>query len=439
MLSKPVFDLIIAVYATTVTVIFGFAVKQRRDLFYWLISAIFLSFGTNIYYYRWYDPIFEIIGYVFYTIASTFIVTAVFIEYFDTFGKKKLQNESNVGMGNLLMSIAPYTLVIISLQLAMMVLMVCAMIMSLRIYHEKRTPTHVFLFLTVIFAFSSLHTDLLFNFGIFGMSELSYVSNFCLFTILMATAFVATIEDRLLESEKKYREAFNRADFYKDLFVHDINNFLQSLEFSLEIFQNYLKEPKRVEKFQELIKLLKGEVARATSLTLSVKKLYEIDTGTVEIIPTDLCMALQGAILNTKTTHPTENINVKVKSSESKYRVNANDLLFIVFTSILSNAIKYNDNVEKEILITIAPKEKEGKKYIQLEFIDNGIGIPDKVKNSIFMRIYEKPKDYYRIGMGLIFVREVIENFHGYIWVEDRVKGDYKKGSKFIMMIPQSL
>jgi len=436
---KQVFDLILAIYAPIVTIIFGLALRKRRDLLYWLFSAIFISIGTMVYYFRWWDTTFEVIGYVFYTIASIFIVSAVYIEYFDTFKKEIGQDESNIDTGDLLLSITPYTLVIVSLQLCLMVLLVVGMIMSLRIYKKKKTPTHLFLFVTVIFAWSSTQSDFLFNFGLFGMSELSYVSNFCLYTVLMSTAFVALIEDRLVKSEKKYREVFNRADFYKDLFVHDINNFLQSLEFSLEIFQNYLKEPQKVEKFQELIKLLKGEVARATSLTLSVKKLYEIDTGTVEIIPTDLCMALQGAIINTKTTHPAEKINIKVKSSQSKYTVQANDLLFIVFTSIISNAIKYNDNTEKVIIISIEPEEKDDKKYIRLEFIDNGIGIPDKIKNSIFMRIYEKPKDYYRIGMGLIFVREVIESFHGYIWVEDKVKGDYKKGSKFIMMIPQSL
>ena len=429
-LYKQVFDLAIAIYALMVAIAFSFAVRKRRDLLFWLFSAISLSLGACLYSLRWFNTIFEIFGYFGYTGASIFIITAVFIEYFDTF--KKEEDQSNI-----LLSLTPFTLVLISMQFLMMGIGICAMFMSIRIYKKKKTPTHIFLFLTVIFAFLSLLADFLFNFGVFGSSEMSYMSNFCLFTILLATAFVALIEDRLLKSEKKYREAYNRADFYKDLFVHDINNFLQSLEFSLEIFQNYLKEPQKTEKFQDLINLLKGEVARATSLTLSVKKLYDIDTGVIEIVPTDLCMALKGAIINSKATHQSENFNVKVEFEQSNYTVRANDLLFIVFTSIINNAIKFNNNLEKEIIIQITSVEKEGKKHVKIEFTDNGIGIPDNVKQSIFMKIYEKPKDYYRIGMGLIFVREVIDSYQGSIWVEDRVEGDYKQGSKFIMLIPQ--
>ncbi|MFX1238372.1 MAG: PAS domain S-box protein [Promethearchaeota archaeon] len=38
-------------------------------------------------------------------------------------------------------------------------------------------------------------------------------------------------KEKLLESEKKYREAYQRVEFLNDLFAHDINNILQKLNY----------------------------------------------------------------------------------------------------------------------------------------------------------------------------------------------------------------
>lgn len=37
------------------------------------------------------------------------------------------------------------------------------------------------------------------------------------------------MEQQLKKSEKKYMEAYERAEFYKDLFAHDITNILQAI------------------------------------------------------------------------------------------------------------------------------------------------------------------------------------------------------------------
>ena len=44
-------------------------------------------------------------------------------------------------------------------------------------------------------------------------------------------------EQELKESEKRYREAYNRANFYKELIAHDMNNILQSIRSSVELYK----------------------------------------------------------------------------------------------------------------------------------------------------------------------------------------------------------
>ena len=41
------------------------------------------------------------------------------------------------------------------------------------------------------------------------------------------------------------------------------------------------------------------------------------------------------------------------------------------------------------------------------------------------------------MGVGLSLVAKIITLYNGKIWVEDRIENDYKKGSNFILLIPE--
>jgi signal transduction histidine kinase len=78
-----------------------------------------------------------------------------------------------------------------------------------------------------------------------------------------------------------------------------------------------------------------------------------------------------------------------------------------------------------------------GKKYNKIEFSDNGIGVPDDRKKIIFMRGNRELKGAKGMGLGLSLVKKIINVFNSKIWVEDKVKGDYSKGSKFVILLPE--
>jgi len=108
-----------------------------------------------------------------------------------------------------------------------------------------------------------------------------------------------------------------------------------------------------------------------------------------------------------------------------------------VFENILVNSVKYNNNPNIEIIIKISRTQINNKNFIKIEFIDNGIGIPDNIKDKVFQRAFIKDKTVSGMGLGLSLVNKIIEKYNGQIWVEDKIKGDFVKGSNFIIIIPE--
>ncbi len=70
--------------------------------------------------------------------------------------------------------------------------------------------------------------------------------------------------------------------------------------------------------------------------------------------------------------------------------------------------------------------------------MDNGIGIPDERKDIIFKRGNRELKGSKGMGIGLSLVKKIIKGYDGKIWIDDKVKNDYTKGSNFILMIPEA-
>jgi len=62
--------------------------------------------------------------------------------------------------------------------------------------------------------------------------------------------------------------------------------------------------------------------------------------------------------------------------------------------------------------------------------------VPDDRKDIIFKKGNRELKGDKGMGLGLSLVSKIINSFNGKIWVEDKIKGDYRKGSNFIIILP---
>ncbi|MGI9418763.1 MAG: sensor histidine kinase [Geminicoccaceae bacterium] len=91
-----------------------------------------------------------------------------------------------------------------------------------------------------------------------------------------------------------------------------------------------------------------------------------------------------------------------------------------VFQNLITNAIKYNDSEEKIVEIGVDENQNAAAGPV-FNVCDNGIGIEDTFKTDIF-RIFKRlnsEKAYGEgTGAGLTFVKKIIENQGGKIWLE---------------------
>ncbi len=104
---------------------------------------------------------------------------------------------------------------------------------------------------------------------------------------------------------------------------------------------------------------------------------------------------------------------------------------------MLINGIRYNENSNIEITIKISKQEIDAEDYVKIEFIDNGIGVSDERKEVIFLSGHRELKGSKGMGLGLSLVSKILTIFNGKVWVEDKIKGDYTKGSNFVMLLPE--
>jgi signal transduction histidine kinase len=434
MITYFVFKLSIVSIFILGTIIFAVVCFRRRDLVSWLFAFIagsiseflrLISQEVN-------DP-YYLTGLTFSTLTLLLIIIAISHEYYSTFIRP-----IKAGSLSLVLLSVVQLIISISLQIIIGILLFIALSLILRIYFKKKTPTHAFLCFILISGILNLIASPLRDAGVEGAEEFFLFSSAVMATNILLTGIVALIEDRLVRSENKYRAAYNRAELYKDLFVHDINNILQNLEFSLEIISQQCGEHKIEEDIKELLSLAKKQVNRGAELGINVRKLSDLELGKVNTFPMNLNENLEKAMEFVEPRFPDKKVNFIVDSKDKSLTIDANEYLYDTFRIIINNAIRYNDNPEVEIVIRSSTIEQEGINYVRIEFMDNGAGMPDAMKENIFHRIYDEPKSFKRFGLGLLLVKEVIQNLNGRVWAEDRIKGDFKKGTKIIVVIPKT-
>ena len=250
------------------------------------------------------------------------------------------------------------------------------------------------------------------------------ISSFLLL-VLLVVCFIYQIKTILVQYQiSKIREEFMSS------MVHELKLPLSAVQNAFSGIISYgtenLKDAQRI--------LLNAAHKRVDQLNNFVYKLlivwkqgFKISWNRLNLRETiDSLVALFDPMLMGK------NVSIKVDYQLSVDVIEADDIHFPnAISNLIENAIKYSGDPAK---IEIECKEVDGMVVIAIK--DNGIGIPEKLKEKIFERYYRihrgRSTDVHGFGIGLSYVKQVIEAHEGVI----RVESEVGVGTTFTVMIP---
>ncbi|MFX1298670.1 MAG: PAS domain S-box protein [Promethearchaeota archaeon] len=246
------------------------------------------------------------------------------------------------------------------------------------------------------------------------------------------------VEKKLKQSEKNYRKSYERAKFYKDLFSHDMNNIIAAIDGYSQVYSMSKEYPDLTISAEELFSSIDRSLAKAKMLISNVRNLYQLESNKQIIFSKiGIIKSLEKAINYIKESFKQKPINITFESESDELFIKGNQFLINTFENILNNSVKYNENPIIQISIEVSRSRVNDMGLIRIEFIDNGIGIDDDRKKIVLQEGYNHKKGGRGLGFGLSVVKKIVNQFHGRIWVEDKINGDHTKGAKFILLFPE--
>ena len=253
-----------------------------------------------------------------------------------------------------------------------------------------------------------------------------------LFLLLIATIFGLTL--RMVLRQKRLGDIKN--DLVNNL-THELKTPISTISLACEALNDpgIPKDPAQVRHFTNLIR---DENKRLGQLVESVLQSAVLESGALQLRTADVDMhALLAEVVRTCTLQVTNRggtLTLEPRAGLAHLRGDRTHLTNI-FYNLVDNAVKYCSGSPQVRIST-----RSDAKHLTIEVADNGIGIPRGEQSKVFDRLYRVPTGNVHnvkgFGLGLSYVRSVVERHGGRIRVESDPEGYSGAGSRFIIELP---
>lgn len=259
--------------------------------------------------------------------------------------------------------------------------------------------------------------ELIYYFGVRFPNRLGFILNTLWLAIvfsavlLFAIAFFAYAMNIILQQK---RDSELQKDFINNM-THEFKTPISTIKISSDVIADHpiIQKDKRLQAYAEIIQ---EQNARLSSHVDKVLKVASIEK--------------EGLALNMETIGLKSIIDKSVEQIKAKLEEKGGEILWSdnlssanikgdpyhlenLFVNIFDNAIKYCKKAP-QIFIAVTTS----KSQIEVSIKDNGIGIPESTKESLFEKFYRVPTgnlhDVKGFGLGLYYVKHICDQ-HGWI------------------------
>lgn len=251
-----------------------------------------------------------------------------------------------------------------------------------------------------------------------------------LFTLIIIAAFYLTV--RTMLRQKKLGEIKN--DFINNM-THEFKTPIATISLAVDAMKNerVLQDREKIEYFRGIIKEENQRMNRQVETILKASQLERQEVE-LNLKPLHVHEVIKHVVDNFALQLQEKNGHAELLLQAENDLIDADEVHFSnLVNNLVDNAVKYSkENVPVQLRIST---QVDGRR-LMMRFEDNGIGMNKETVKRVFERFYRAHTGNLHnvkgFGLGLSYVKTMIEGHHGEIKVES-VLG---KGSTFVIHLP---
>lgn len=261
---------------------------------------------------------------------------------------------------------------------------------------------------------------------VFSRNELDFIG------ALSSQAAVSIENAKIYDTQKRQDEA--KSEFIM-MMTHELKGPLMAMRSLLEIMlKGYTGS--LTEKQEELVKRVYRRIGSVVEVSKELLDIYQWQSRMPDtrFVPISLKEEIQKAVDLFMPTAQEKGLTLSVDLPREDFTLmGTGDEIETILNNLVTNAVKYTPE-GGNIFLGLSHSENQ----VILKVKDSGIGIdPDdipKIFSGFFRTREAKKMDPYGRGIGLPFVKKVVETLGGVI----SVKSDKQKGSEFCLAFPKA-
>jgi two-component system sensor histidine kinase VicK len=240
--------------------------------------------------------------------------------------------------------------------------------------------------------------------------------------ILVVSALNRKISSQKIDLETTLEE-LKLSSQEKDRILRTVAHDLRNPIGGIVSLTNVMLDDEYTEEQKDLILLLKRTSQNSLELINEILEATNLTGGALnrEMIEINSLVSNSVELLGFKAAEKDQKIITELLANPKEVLI-SQEKIWRVISNLISNAIKFSPTNS-----AIKVKISCDKNDVTIAVKDNGIGIPDNIKDQVF-NIFTDAKrpgtaGEKSFGLGLSICQQIIESHHGKIWFESTTKG----------------